>query len=203
MTSKKDGAWRTQNVGAALSSASAVFERAVLRTIREGEFGWLSQVQLALFRNLDLNGTHLTELASRARMTKQSMQELVDKAEAFGVVERRPSLQDRRIKIVAFTPDGLRMLDQFRRGVAESEKRMAEVLGDAFLADLKTRLQVYVQAIEPAVPVRTDTGAVARSRTARPVQGVERASAMTAPAYATASRPRRTRTTTATTSGRG
>ena len=125
-----------------------MFERAVLRTIRDGEFGWVGQVHLALFRNLDLDGTHLTELASRARMTKQSMQELVDKAEAFGVVERRSAPHDRRIKIVAFTPSGLRMLEQFRRGVAEAERHMAEALGGNVIAELKAHLHAYVEAVE-------------------------------------------------------
>ncbi len=165
MRSKKDAAWRTQNVGTALSSASAIFERAVLRTIHDGEFSWLSQVQLALFRNLDLHGTHLTELAARARMTKQSMQELVDKAETFGVVERRPSPCDRRIKIVAFTPAGLRMLEQFRKGVAEAEQHMAASLGDEFIVELKARLSAYTDTIESS-PAENRTKA--RPRTARP-----------------------------------
>ena len=158
MKAGRNAAWRTENVGTALSSASAVFERAVLGALRDGEFGWVGQVQLALFRNLDLDGTHLTELASRARMTKQSMQELVDKAEAFGVVERRPSPRDRRIKIVAFTPAGLRMLEQFRRGVAQAERRMAEALGEDFIAELKTRLGDYVEATKPPASTETDAG---------------------------------------------
>ena len=136
-----------------------MFERAVLRTIRDGEFGWVGQVQLALFRNLDLDGTHLTELASRARMTKQSMQDLVDKAEAFGMVERRPSPRDRRIKIVVFTPSGLRMLEQFRRGVAEAERHMVEALGEDFISELKTRLGAYVEAMEPP-PAEEDQGEI-------------------------------------------
>ena len=164
MGTVSNAAWRTENVGTTLSSASAMFERAVLGALRGGEFGWVGQVQLALFRNLDLDGTHLTELAFRARMTKQSMQELVDKAEALGVVERRLSPRDRRVKIVAFTPAGLRMLEQFRHGVAEAERRMAEALGEDFIAELKTRLGAYVGAMEPP-PAEDRTKA--RSRAAR------------------------------------
>ena len=181
----RNAAWRIENVGTSLSSASAVFERAVLGALRDGEFGWVGQVQLALFRNLDLDGTHLTELAARARMTKQSMQELVDKAEALGVVERRPSPRDRRVKIVAFTAAGLRMLEQFRRGVAEAERRMAEALGEDFVAELKLRLCAYVAAMEPG-PAGDRTRA--RPGAARP----ETVSPSVAPA--TAARPQPTRT---------
>ena len=109
-----EASWRVENIGRALSFASAVFERDVLFTVRQGEFAWVTPVQLALFRNLDLDGTPLTELAARARITKQSMQELVDKAERFGVVVRRPDPHDRRVKIVAFTQAGLLMLERFR-----------------------------------------------------------------------------------------
>ena len=146
--SDRAASWRVENIGRALSFASAVFEREVLRTVQQGEFAWVTPVQLALFRNLDLGGTRLTELAARARITKQSMQELVDKAERSGVVVRRPDPHDRRVKIVAFTPAGLVMLERFRAGVAEAERRMAEALGDGVVQDLKARLQTYVEANE-------------------------------------------------------
>ncbi len=157
----EDASWRVENAGRALSFASVLFEREVLRTVQQGEFAWVTQVQLALFRNLDLDGTHLTELAARARISKQSMQELVDKAERFGVVARRPDPRDRRLKTVAFTPAGLRMLDRFREGVSEAERRMAESLGQTFVAELKARLAAYVAAVEepsgvaPRTPARS------------------------------------------------
>ncbi len=144
--SDREAGWRVGNVGRALSFASALFEREVLRTVQQGEFAWVTPVQLALFRNLDLDGTNLTELAARARITKQSMQELVDKAERFGVVARHPDPRDRRIKIVAFTPAGLAMLERFREGVAKAERRMAETLGENAFRELKARLQTYVDA---------------------------------------------------------
>ena len=144
--SDREASWRGENVGRARSFAATLFESEVLRTVQQGEFAWVTPVQLALFRNLDLDGTPLTELAARARITKQSMQELVDKAERFGVVIRRPDPDDRRVKIVAFTPAGLMMLERFREGVAEAERRMAEALGDDVMRDLKTRLQAYVEA---------------------------------------------------------
>ncbi len=148
--SDREASWRIENVGRALSFASAVFEREVLRTVQQGEFAWVTPVQLALFRNLDLDGTPLTELAARACIAKQSMQELVDKAERFGVVVRRPDPYDRRVKIVAFTPAGLLMLERFREGVAEAERRMAETLGTDVVQSLKTHLQAYVEANEPS-----------------------------------------------------
>lgn len=143
---RTNAAWRTQNVGSVLSRASLLFERDVLRVVKVGEFSWVTQVQLALFRNLDLGGTRLTDLAARARMTKQSMHELVDKAEAFGVVQRRAARDDRRAKIVEFTSAGLRMLGRFREGVAEAESRLATLIGDECLAEIKEQLANYSAA---------------------------------------------------------
>ena len=155
MTTSRNAAWRKQNAGSVLSSATALFERDVLSVVQAGEFCWVTRVQLALFRNLDLEGTRLTELAGRAGVTKQSMGELVDRAEAFGVVERRPAPGDGRAKIVAFTPAGLRMLDRFREGVAEAERRLAAAIGREVLAQLKACLAAYAAtADEPTADRR-------------------------------------------------
>ena len=171
--SQNEAGWRTQNAGRVLALATAMFERDILRVTQVGEFGWITRAYVALFRNLDLDGTRLTDLATRAGITKQSMQELVDKAEAFGVVERRPAPDDRRAKIVTFTPTGLRMLEQFRKGVEEAEQRLASVMGAAFLAEMKTRLADYVEAADEAVagadqlgadPTATELPAVKRRR---------------------------------------
>ena len=80
-------------------------------------------------------------------MTKQSMQALVDKAESFGVVERRTMTADRRAKIVSFTPTGLCMLARFREAVAETEQAMAHIIGESAFSDLKSSLTIYAQMI--------------------------------------------------------
>lgn len=59
-----------------------------------------------VFENLDPGGTRLTELASRARMTHQSMGELVASLEQRGYLERCPDPTDRRARLVGLTPRG-------------------------------------------------------------------------------------------------
>jgi DNA-binding MarR family transcriptional regulator len=68
----------------------------------------------ALFENIDIEGTRLTELAARADMTHQSMGELVATLERRGWVERRPDASDRRARLVCLTPEGARLT---RRGL--------------------------------------------------------------------------------------
>ena len=149
----QDAAWRTRNLGRLLFSATDLFVREKLCTVHAGGFGAVTEVQMALVQNLDRHGTRLTTIAARARMTKQSMLELVDKAEALGFVGRRADPDDRRAKIVAFTPTGLEMLDRVREGVAAAERRMEAVMGAAFVAEMKRQLSAYVAAADPAAPV--------------------------------------------------
>lgn len=146
----QSAAWRTRNLGRLLFSATDLFVREKLRTVHAGGFAAMTEVQMALVQNLDLHGTWLTTIAARASMTKQSMLELVDKAEALGLVERRTDPDDRRAKTVAFTPTGLEMLDLVREGVALAEQRMAAVIGAEFLSIMKEQLAAYVAAANPA-----------------------------------------------------
>ena len=74
------------------------------------------------------------------------MRELVDRAEALGLVERCADCADRRAKLVAFTPAGLTMLDEMRRGVALAEERLIRIVGPAFAIALRERLTDYLLA---------------------------------------------------------
>ncbi len=140
------GRWRERNAGRMLALAARRFARDLLRFVHERGHREVTQVLLVLFRNLDLDGTRLTTLAARGRMTKQSMRELVDRAEALGLVERRPDPADRRAKTVAFTPAGFIMLDEMRGGVALAEARFRSVVGQPFACALKRQLTSYLSA---------------------------------------------------------
>ena len=144
--SRKNSAWRMQSISRVLFSATDVFVRDILHHLHTHGFPRVSEVQIKLFRNLDLGGTRLTEIAARARMTKPSMLELVDKAESLGFVERRPDPLDRRAKIVAFTVLGEAMLDQLRRGVIDAERRLVKATSKAFVETMKTQFDTHTRA---------------------------------------------------------
>lgn len=110
----------------------------------------VTEVLLALFRNLDLCGTRLTELAARARMTKQSMRELVDRAEALGYVGRTADPEDRRAKIIEFTPAGLAMLDGMRIGLAAAEEKLRAATSPGFVQHLGRGLADYIRIAQEA-----------------------------------------------------
>ena len=135
--------WRTGNLGRVLALASRRFARDALGVVHQHGWREVNQVLLGMFRNLDLEGTRLTELAARAQMTKQSMRELVDRAEKLGLVAREPDPLDRRAKTIVFSPAGLAMLEQVRIGIAQAEVRAEAAAGSEFLAEARTHLLAY------------------------------------------------------------
>jgi DNA-binding MarR family transcriptional regulator len=123
------------------------FVRDVLESVRQRGYHWVTEAQMTLFRTLELEGSRLTDVATAGRITKQSMRPVVEGAERIGVVERAADPTDKRAKVIRFTPAGLVMLEEMRRGVMETEAAFATVHGDAFLHDLKAWLTCYVAAV--------------------------------------------------------
>ena len=74
------------------------------------------------------------------------MRELVDRAVALGFVGREREPIDARAKIITFTPEGLAMLEQLRRGVTEAEKDLRRRTAAGFVARLTSGLTNYVRA---------------------------------------------------------
>jgi DNA-binding MarR family transcriptional regulator len=97
------------------------------------ERGWpdLRAGHAAVFLNVDRrSGTRLTELARRARMTKQGMMLIVDDLEGRGYVRRVPDPDDARAKVVRLTARGRRCVADCRRAVQALEARTRRTLGD-------------------------------------------------------------------------
>lgn len=136
-------AWRRENVGRAIVDATRTFEQDVLAVVGQEGFPKIRMVHLNLLRNLDLKGTRLTELAERANITKQSMQELVDRVQALGYVERRPDPHDKRAKVVAFSAEGIRLLETLHKAVTYMERQMIEIIGNSAVRHIARSLHKY------------------------------------------------------------
>lgn len=94
-----------------------------------------------VFQFLDDEGTHVSTLAQRAQMTKQSMAELVAHLERHGYVERIPDPADRRAKLVRVTPRGREAIPLAREAIAEIEARWSEALGERDMKRLRALLE--------------------------------------------------------------
>ena len=98
---------------------------------------------VSLTRNLDVDGTRLTELARRASMSKQAMGELVDQCAELGLVDRIADPSDGRARIVRFTRAGLVWLNAFRDAVDIAEREMRAELGKATMDTILKGLSAY------------------------------------------------------------
>jgi len=101
----------------------------------------------AVFMHIDRrSGTRLTELARRARMTKQGMMLLVDDLETRGYVRRVPDSEDARAKVVRLTARGRRYVAEARRAMAAVEARARRELGDRRYESLRAALEELIEA---------------------------------------------------------
>lgn len=142
-------AWRHANVGRLLNNAVRRFEARVLDLMSENGHAQTRISHINLTRNLDVEGTRLTELARRASMSKQAMAELVEQCEALGLVSRTVDPSDRRARIVAFTPAGRAWLNAFREAVNLAEQEMRRELGEMAMKAILESLLIYGGDFDP------------------------------------------------------
>ena len=101
----------------------------------------------AVFLHVDRrSGTRLTELARRARMTKQGMMLVVDDLESRGYVRRAPDPDDSRAKVVKLTAHGRRAAGEIRRTVQAIETRTRRTLGDRRYEALREALDAILSS---------------------------------------------------------
>lgn len=138
--------WRHDNIGRLLNNAVRRFEDRVLELMTAAGYEETRISHVNLTRNLDRDGTRITELASRAGMTKQAMSELVEQCEGIGLVRREIDPADKRARIIHFTRLGLQWLDAFSRAVDRAEQEMRAELGPAKHDGVRAALKLYGSA---------------------------------------------------------
>ncbi len=92
------------------------------------------------------DGLRLTDLATRAGITAQSMGELVDDLEAKGYVERRPDPADRRAKRIYLTDRGRTNARVAKRATADVENYLAALVGQQRYQLLRRTLEDIIAA---------------------------------------------------------
>jgi DNA-binding MarR family transcriptional regulator len=94
-----------------------------------------------VFGNIEPEGSRLTELAERARMTKQSVGEVTSDLEQRGYVERVPDPSDGRAKIIRLTERGRAAQALGVELIDELEEEWAERFGADRVAALREALE--------------------------------------------------------------
>ncbi len=147
-------AWRTNHVGHWLRLALDRFDARVLQLMGSHPAVPLGLANLAargqvgaahthITRHLELQGTRLTDLATRAGMTKQAMAALVTQCEAWGMVERQADPADARAKRILFTSAGLAWVQAYRDAVARAQLELEQAVGKEVATVVSLGLEAY------------------------------------------------------------
>ena len=119
--------------------------RRILRSSVRGDVPWesLPMAQVELLQRLDEESDlRVSDLAARHRLAANTVSTLVQQLVTAGLVERRPSVQDRRAVTLSLTPAGKSRLQEW---LAAHETRLARALAELALDDQR----VVVASIGP------------------------------------------------------
>ena len=101
-------------------SAQLMVDELVARLHAAG-FSEITAAHQAVFENIDRDGSRLTTLAQRGRMSHQAMGELVYALERAGYLERRPDPADGRARLIRLTPRGQALVRQALHDIRDIE----------------------------------------------------------------------------------
>ncbi|HEX7279836.1 MAG TPA: MarR family transcriptional regulator [Solirubrobacterales bacterium] len=136
-----------------LDIVSEAFFAEFREELEQSEFGDVRPTHGCVFRYVDGEGLRLTEIAERAKLTKQSVGEIVDDLAERGYVQRIPDPEDRRAKLICLTGKGEAAQAHGRRLFAKVEKRWAQRYGAERIAGLRELLEEVAADKAPfAVP---------------------------------------------------
>jgi DNA-binding MarR family transcriptional regulator len=129
------------DLGRLLIQGQRAFASDVDAALAERGFDDLRPGHAAVFLHIDRrSGTRLTELATRARVTKQGMMLVVDDLESRGYVRRVVDPRDARAKVVRLTARGRSAAAECRRAVQATEAGVRRLLGDRRYETLREAL---------------------------------------------------------------
>ncbi len=119
----------------------------------ETGYGDIRPTHGCVFRFIREEPLRLTELATLAGMTKQSIGEVIDNLVDLGYVKRVPDPQDRRAKLICLTARGEEAQKTGRTLFTRVEQRWAKRYGPERFAQLRELLEEIAIAESPdAVP---------------------------------------------------
>lgn len=129
---------RDANTGQLLLLAARLFHEAGIAEVQAHGHPGLRAAHFSLAPHFELTGSRITDVASRAGVTKQAVGQLVDELESLGYVTRVPDPTDARARLVVFTERGRAGLFDGLAALARVEARVGAEIPDpsAFRAGL-------------------------------------------------------------------
>lgn len=139
---------QARSLGFLLRSPYQKLSKRIYERLHEQGFPDVRYAHSSVLRNIEVEGSRLTDLASEAGMAKQSMAYLVDSLCQAGYVEISPDPKDRRAKRVKLSRRGESLMKALLAISEEIVAEVAEVNGTRFVRDLKKSLEELDDALE-------------------------------------------------------
>lgn len=134
------------SLGRLVGPIYASFVGQITDRLRAETQGQIRAAHSPIFIYIEDEGSTLTELAAKARMTTPAMKELIDDLEASGYVVRLPNPRDRRSKLIFTTNRGERIIERGRAIIAEIEGDWERTLGKHRFKVLKASLRLLLDS---------------------------------------------------------
>jgi DNA-binding MarR family transcriptional regulator len=117
-------------------------------------FDDLSAAHVSLWRYPGLDGVRPSQLAERAGITKQSVNDLLGHLEQHGYLVRVADSADGRARVVRLTTKGRRLQETIYDEAGTAQLRIAEILGPRRFGQFHNSLKMLSAQLEgsPSVP---------------------------------------------------
>jgi DNA-binding MarR family transcriptional regulator len=132
-----------------LARVLRVYNRHLVVALHSRGFDDFSAAFPQILSNLDIEGTRVGVLASRASITRQAAGQLLAEIERCGYVQRRAADDDARATVVSFTARGRRLLRTILDLVEETESAFARILGTEDFERVRVGLARIADEIDP------------------------------------------------------
>lgn len=137
-----------QTLGFLLRSLYDALQVRVFGALAANGFPDIRVAHSVVFRHIGQGGSRVSDLAEKARMTKQSMAYLVDALTDGGYVAVKPDPTDGRAKTVTLTARGRKVAQTLVRLSREAEADFAERIGASRIATLRELLGELAAALD-------------------------------------------------------
>ncbi|MFJ8821155.1 MarR family winged helix-turn-helix transcriptional regulator [Streptomyces sp. NPDC102467] len=135
-----------------LAEARRWFEEGMLAALESEGVPAVTPPQVQLFAALDEDGTTVAELARRMGVTRQTVHQAVHSLVADGLLEQVPDPSSARQRLIRRTAEGRHAHERARRALDRLEERLADRIGAAGVAAMRSALE-EPWGEPPAAPV--------------------------------------------------
>jgi DNA-binding MarR family transcriptional regulator len=145
------------HIGWTLWQATLAWRRAFVSEMAAAGHLWFAQARGNLLVHIGPSGIRQGDLAEKAGLTKQAVQQFVDELVRDGIVERTPDERDARARRVRLTPAGEAAMQDADRIKLQIETRWRTLLGDDGFARLDEALRQVI-ALQADLPPKPQGG---------------------------------------------